>query len=309
MDDANRQTTGDTTTVTGAQDVDVGVNMDGGGATALNSAPHLPAAHAVDTTVIAVGVSAPQQTPNPDDAVGAALIQALRERRLLTLALADQVGEDRWRTPRLPHDHSLHDLLAALLAWDEWAAAIFEVSLLRALPPKLIAPTQAAEARHDFEARAFARYAPLARAELLTSLQASGERAISGAIGRGATGWHARPISGLALTALRRAPDTQADATQVSSAASALQRPGAADSADAADADDADDNAGSTGGAGSGANEAAQNTPIAPTVGDILRWLIAREERRDAAISVGLGVHADIEQLRARFTLERGAQR
>ncbi|HUY78385.1 MAG TPA: hypothetical protein VMV29_16560 [Ktedonobacterales bacterium] len=258
MDDTNRQDT------SGDRDVEVDVNMDGGGATALNTAPDVAASAAVDTTVTDIGVSASAAGDN-----GAALIQSLRERRLITLALADQVGEDRWRAATLPRDRSLHDLLAALLAWDEWAAAIFELSLLRGLPPKLIAPTQSAEARHEFEARALARYAPLGRADLLASLQAAGEREVSGAIGRGAVGWEARPIVGLALIHLRpqmstQAPDANAQASDMAQRDDTAQRE--------------------------------------PTVGDILRWLMAREERRDAAISAALRVSADIEQLRARFT-------
>ena len=255
MDDENRQGTN------GNRDVDVDVNMNGGGATALNTAPDVAASAAIDTTVTTIGASSAASAAGDN---GAALIQSLRERRLITLALADQVGEDRWRAVTLPRDRSLHDLLAALLAWDEWAAAIFELSLLRGLPPKLIAPTQSAEARHEFEARALARYAPLGRADLLASLQAAGEREVSGAIGRGAVGWAARPITGLTIVQTRRAG------------------PGVAVGDDAAGE---------------------------PTVGDILRWLMAREERRDAAISAALRVSADIEQLRARFTRVAAGER
>jgi len=271
MDDENQQTPDDVPNDASSQDVDIGVNMDGGGATSLNAAPNVPARTAVNTTETTIGSPGGMTaTLHSADAIGAALIQELRERRLITLALADQVGEDRWRLATLPHDRSLHNLLAALLAWDEWAAAVFEMSLLRALPPRLIALTQAAEARHSFEARAMARYAPLGRADLLASLQAAGERAISGAIGVGAPGWHGRHIAGLAFSAMRRqAPeDTVQSAAQTNVAAHD----------------------------GSATEE--------PTVGDILRWLMAREARRDAAISAELRVNADIEQLRARFTRE-----
>ena len=271
MDDENRQTTADTTNGVSGQDVEVGVNMDGGGATALTAAPNVPARTAVNTTETTIGSSGGMASaPHSADATGAALIQELRERRLITLALADQVGEDRWLAATLPHDRSLHNVLAALLAWDEWAAAVFEVSLLRALPPKLIALTQAAEARHEFEARAFVRYAPLGRADVLASLHAAGERAISGAIGVGAPGWHGRHIAGLASIATRH------------------QAPGDTPQTAAPTVAGADDGA----------------APGEPTVGDILRWLMAREQRRDAAISAGLRVNADIEQLRARFTRE-----
>lgn len=269
MDDGNRHG------ASSHRDVDVDVNMDGGGATALNAAPDAAASAAVDTTGASVGVAGGSASLPAD--TGAALIQSLRERRLITLALADQVGEDRWRAVTLPHDHSLHDVLVGLLAWDEWAAAVFELSLLRGLPPKLIAPTQSAGARHEFEARAKARYTPLGRADLLASLQAAGERAVSGAIGRGVEGWATRPIAGLVIVQMPgHAPYVAAGA------------PGGATNA--------------PGGAlGAGGGDVGQH---APTVGDILRWLMSREEQRDAEISVGLHVSADIEQLRARFTRE-----
>ena len=63
-----------------------------------------------------------------------AVVQQLREQRLTTLSLADQIKEDRWRESVLPGDTTLHDLLAHVLAWDEWAVAVFEISLIRDLP-------------------------------------------------------------------------------------------------------------------------------------------------------------------------------
>jgi hypothetical protein len=48
-------------------------------------------------------------------------LHALHEQRLTTLALADQIKEDRWREPLLPGGRSLHDLLSHILGWDEWA--------------------------------------------------------------------------------------------------------------------------------------------------------------------------------------------
>ena len=68
------------------------------------------------------------------------LVQRLREQRLATLSLADQIKEDRWREPSLPADATLHDLLADVLAWDEWAVAVFEISLMRDLPAVLQRP-------------------------------------------------------------------------------------------------------------------------------------------------------------------------
>ena len=38
----------------------------------------------------------------------------------------------------MPGERTLHDLLAHLLGWDEWAVGVFEISALRALPPVLI---------------------------------------------------------------------------------------------------------------------------------------------------------------------------
>ncbi|MGE5335659.1 MAG: hypothetical protein ACM3N4_13235, partial [Nitrososphaerota archaeon] len=61
------------------------------------------------------------------------ILRALREQRLTTLALADQIKDDRWREPLLPGGRSLHDLLSHILAWDEWAVGVFEISRLRAL--------------------------------------------------------------------------------------------------------------------------------------------------------------------------------
>ena len=55
------------------------------------------------------------------------LVQRMREQRLTTLALADQIGEERWREPALPGG-SIHDVLAHLLGWDEWAMAVFDIS-------------------------------------------------------------------------------------------------------------------------------------------------------------------------------------
>lgn len=196
-----------------------------------------------------------EATATATDDQPASLIQSLRERRLITLALADQVSEDRWRTPALPATRSLHDTLATLLAWDEWAAAIFEVSLLRGLPAKLTGPAATTEAQRDFAARAVARYQSLGRADLLAGVQVAGSRVVSAAVGRGGEGWSARRIASLTL-----APDGDADA--------------------ASDAE----------------------LLAAPTVADILRWLMARERQRDEQISVALGVTTDLDQLRARFS-------
>ena len=59
------------------------------------------------------------------------IIQRYRERRLTTLVLADQIADDRWREPALPGGRTIHDQLTHLIGWDEWAAAVFDLSLIR----------------------------------------------------------------------------------------------------------------------------------------------------------------------------------
>ena len=102
-------------------------------------------------------------------------LHALREQRLTTLALADQIKEDRWREPLLPGDRSLHDLLAHILGWDEWAVGVFEISRLRALPPVLIDALRDVDA---YNARAMRRYANITRDDLMSALQASPDRVL-----------------------------------------------------------------------------------------------------------------------------------
>lgn len=123
------------------------------------------------------------------------LVQRLREQRLTTLSLADQIKEDRWHEPALPGGRSIHDLLAHLLAWDEWAVAVFELSQLRdTLPPALMRP---AADRDAYNAKAVARYQGISRDDLLSALQAASPRVLqSAAAGRG-TDWLTRRIAGL----------------------------------------------------------------------------------------------------------------
>lgn len=127
---------------------------------------------------------------NTDD-----FLHALREQRLTTLALADQIKEDRWREPLLPGDRSLHDLLAHILAWDEWAVGVFEISRLRALPPVLIGALRDVDA---YNARAMRRYAKITRDDMLSALQAAPDRVLASAIGPGGEHWQERRFPELA---------------------------------------------------------------------------------------------------------------
>ncbi len=138
-------------------------------------------------------------------------LHALREQRLTTLALADQIKEDRWREPLLPGDRSLHDLLAHILAWDEWAVGVFEISRLRALPPVLIDALRDVDA---YNARAMRRYANITRDDLMSALQASPDRVLASAIGPGGENWQERRFPELAHA---RTLDAQKDESVITS--------------------------------------------------------------------------------------------
>ena len=68
---------------------------------------------------------------------GNTTLQKLREQRHATLSLADQVPEERWSEPALPGGGTLHDTLAHLLGWDEWAVGVTARSGLSP-PPTVI---------------------------------------------------------------------------------------------------------------------------------------------------------------------------
>lgn len=123
------------------------------------------------------------------------VLRALREQRLTTLALADQIKDDRWREPVLPGERSLHDLLSHILAWDEWAVGVFEISRLRSLPPVLIEALRDVDA---YNARAVRRYANITRDDILSALQASPDRVLASAIGPGGQSWQERRFPELA---------------------------------------------------------------------------------------------------------------
>ncbi len=123
----------------------------------------------------------------------AELVQRLREQRLITLALADQVSEDRWREPALPGG-SIHDVLAHLLGWDEWAMAVFDISAVRALPASLV---DALKDSDGYNARSQKRYHNLSRDDLLAGLQSLTPRLLASATNRNAPRWDARRIGEL----------------------------------------------------------------------------------------------------------------
>lgn len=131
------------------------------------------------------------------------LIQSMRERRLLTLALASQIPEERWREPVLPDRWTAHALLSHLLAWDEWATAVFELSALRALPEKLVQAYRDVDA---FNARAVARFDGLEHDQTLMGLQGANMRLVSAATAS-ASEWAQRRIPDLAPSATQ--PDGQ----------------------------------------------------------------------------------------------------
>jgi hypothetical protein len=121
------------------------------------------------------------------------LVQRLREQRLTTLSLADQIKDDLWREARLASDLNLHDLLAHVLGWDEWAVAVFEISLIRDLPAILQSAIDDVDA---FNARSQARYRGITRDDMISALQSANPRLIASAKASGYE-WYNREIDGL----------------------------------------------------------------------------------------------------------------
>jgi hypothetical protein len=126
------------------------------------------------------------------------LVQRLREQRLTTFVLADQVSEERWHEPVLPGG-SIHDVLSHLLGWDEWAIAVFDVSLVRALPDALVDALKDVDA---YNARVQKRFYNLRRDDLLTGLQTATPRLLASAANggvpnRSAPDWDRRRIADL----------------------------------------------------------------------------------------------------------------
>lgn len=123
------------------------------------------------------------------------LIQSIREQRLMTLALADQITGARWVEPALPGNTSLHAMLSHLLGWDEWIIATLEVSAVRELPARLVAAYQDVD---GFNERTVARLANISRDDLLASLQGTSARVASSAYAVGGAQWAERRIAELA---------------------------------------------------------------------------------------------------------------
>jgi len=121
------------------------------------------------------------------------LVQRLREQRLTTLVLADQVGEDRWREPVLPSG-TIHDVLSHLLGWDEWAMAVFDISALRPLPSVLVDALRDVD---GFNARSQKRYRNLSRNDLIVGIETSSPRVLASARNLNAPNWDERRIADL----------------------------------------------------------------------------------------------------------------
>ncbi len=132
------------------------------------------------------------------------LVRRYREQRVITMSLADQIEEDRWRQPVLSGDRTLHDVLSHMLAWDEWAIAVFELSALRPLPPVLVQAVRDVDA---FNARAIQRQRNLRRDDIIAGLQTAVDRVIYAARATGGADWANRRIQDLAT------PGASADGT------------------------------------------------------------------------------------------------
>ncbi len=126
---------------------------------------------------------------------GDEILQRARRQRHTTLSLADQVKEDRWRAPVMPGGATLHDVLAHILAWDEWAVGVFELSHLRdEVPPAL---ARALDDVDGFNARAQARLHNITRDDMLSSLQTVSDRIVKSSLAVGGADWAKRRLPGL----------------------------------------------------------------------------------------------------------------
>lgn len=123
------------------------------------------------------------------------LLQQLREQRLTTLTLADQIKDDRWREAALSGERSIHDVLSHILAWDEWAIAVFEISAIRTLPPVLAGALQDVD---GFNARSVKRFRNLTRDDILSALQSANTRLLASARQSGGAEWATRRLPDLA---------------------------------------------------------------------------------------------------------------
>src|SRR5258706_126676 len=126
---------------------------------------------------------------------GDEILQRARRQRHTTLSLADQVKEDRWRAPVMPGGATIHDVLAHLLAWDEWAVGVFELSHLRDEVPQALA--RALDDVDGFNARAQARLRNITRDDMLSSLQTVSDRIVKSSLAVGGADWAKRRLPGL----------------------------------------------------------------------------------------------------------------
>lgn len=129
---------------------------------------------------------------------GDEILQRARRQRHTTLSLADQVKEDRWREPVLPGVNTLHDVLAHILAWDEWAVGVFELSHLRDEVPLTLA--RALDDVDAFNARAQARFRNITRDDMLSSLQSASDRIVKSSLAVGGAEWAKRRLAGMTVT-------------------------------------------------------------------------------------------------------------
>src|SRR5258708_39453854 len=90
---------------------------------------------------------------------------------------------------------TIHDVLAHLLAWDEWAVGVFELSHLRdEVPPAL---ARALDDVDGFNARAQARLRNITRDDMLSSLQTVSDRIVKSSLAVGGADWAKRRLPGL----------------------------------------------------------------------------------------------------------------
>src|SRR5260370_28838874 len=126
---------------------------------------------------------------------GDEILQGARRQRHTTLSLADQVKEERWRGGVGAGGGTFEDVLAHILAWEEWAVGVFELSHLRdEVPPSL---ARALDDVDGFNARAQARLRNITRDDMLSSLQTVSDRIVKSLLAVGGADWAKRRLPGL----------------------------------------------------------------------------------------------------------------
>lgn len=126
---------------------------------------------------------------------GNEVIQHVRQARYTTLALADQIKDDRWNEPLLPGERTIQDLLSHVIAWDEWLIAVLDISRVRELPPGLVHALGDVDA---YNAKAVARFHNLTRDVILGSLQGASDRLLKSVFATGPD-WERRELPPLVL--------------------------------------------------------------------------------------------------------------